>query len=299
MLLKAFQGFCMALADSVPGVSGGTVAFIMGFYENFIDALHALFGKDSEARKRGIIYLLRLGVGWIAGMVLSILLLSGLFTSHIYFLSSLFLGLTAASIPFIISEERNSLQGRYLYLLFTFIGMFIVIGLSALRQGSIGFLLDFAALSPIQAIYIFISGALAIAAMVLPGISGSTLLLIFGVYLPTISAVRSLLHLQLSVLPGIIMLALGILFGMAVSIKAIRPALKKYRPQMVYLILGLMVGSFYAIVMGPTTLSTGQPAMTFSTFSPLGFFLGIAVLIGLERLRLFCRTEKSVSKIAE
>lgn len=49
MFLTAFHGLCMALADSVPGVSGGTIAFILGFYERFLDALHALFQKDRAA----------------------------------------------------------------------------------------------------------------------------------------------------------------------------------------------------------------------------------------------------------
>ncbi len=51
MILTAFHGFCMALADSVPGVSGGTIAFILGFYDRFLDTLHSLFGKDAGARR--------------------------------------------------------------------------------------------------------------------------------------------------------------------------------------------------------------------------------------------------------
>ena len=54
MILTAFHGFCMALADSVPGVSGGTIAFILGFYERFIDALHDLFGGSREGRKNAL-----------------------------------------------------------------------------------------------------------------------------------------------------------------------------------------------------------------------------------------------------
>ena len=68
MILTAIHGFCMALADSVPGVSGGTIAFILGFYDRFLDALHSLFGKDAGARKSAILYLLKLGVGWALGM---------------------------------------------------------------------------------------------------------------------------------------------------------------------------------------------------------------------------------------
>lgn len=51
------HGCCMALADSVPGVSGGTVAFILGFYDRFINALHDLFGRNSAARKTALLYL--------------------------------------------------------------------------------------------------------------------------------------------------------------------------------------------------------------------------------------------------
>ncbi|MFR1233848.1 MAG: undecaprenyl phosphate translocase family protein [Evtepia gabavorous] len=99
MLVKMFHGFCMALADSVPGVSGGTVAFILGFYEKFIDALHGLFGKDNGARKVAVLYLAKLGVGWCLGLCLSVVALNDLFQTKTYFLSSLFLGLTAAAFP--------------------------------------------------------------------------------------------------------------------------------------------------------------------------------------------------------
>ena len=65
MILTAIHGFCMALADSVPSVSGGTIAFILGFYDRFLDALHSLFGKDNAARRAAIVYLLKLGAGWV------------------------------------------------------------------------------------------------------------------------------------------------------------------------------------------------------------------------------------------
>lgn len=64
MILTAFHGFCMALADSAPGVSGGTIAFILGFYERFLDALHNLFRGNGPERKAGFLYLLKLGLGW-------------------------------------------------------------------------------------------------------------------------------------------------------------------------------------------------------------------------------------------
>ena len=92
MGLTAFHGFCMALADSVPGVSGGTIAFILGFYDRFLDALHQLFGTDTDARRAAVRYLLQLGLGWVVGMVASVAALAELFASQVYFMSSLFLG---------------------------------------------------------------------------------------------------------------------------------------------------------------------------------------------------------------
>ena len=67
MIVTVFHGFCMALADSVPGVSGGTIAFILGFYERFLDALHDLFRGEGERRKAGLRYVLKLGLGWMVG----------------------------------------------------------------------------------------------------------------------------------------------------------------------------------------------------------------------------------------
>ena len=136
MILTVFHGFCMALADSVPGVSGGTVAFILGFYDRFINALHDLLGRDNAVRKTALAYLLKLGVGWIVGMGLCVSLLAGLFADHIYFMSSLFLGLTAASVPFVALAKKDSLR-RWQPAFFALLGAALVVGLTMLR-GSAG-----------------------------------------------------------------------------------------------------------------------------------------------------------------
>ena len=66
-IIQFIRGFCMALADSVPGVSGGTIAFLLGFYDKFINSLNNLMGKDKEKRKEAILFLLKLAIGWIIG----------------------------------------------------------------------------------------------------------------------------------------------------------------------------------------------------------------------------------------
>ena len=285
MILTAFQGFCMALADSVPGVSGGTIAFILGFYERFLDALHNVLGKDPAVRRSALRYLLKLGSGWVVGMASCVVLLSGLFEQNIYFMSSLFLGLTVCSIPFVIMAERPALE-QLRHSWFLLLGVAAVVGLTLLRTrtGGLG-AFDYAQLRPLQFVYLFFSGAIAITAMVLPGISGSSILLIAGVYLPTIQAVHSLLRFQLGVLPGLCALGFGILAGVGCSIHAIRKALQSARSQMVWLILGLMIGSLYAITNGPATLDAPLPPLGIATFQPIAFVLGVGVLLGLEALK--------------
>ena len=285
MILSAFHGFCMALADSVPGVSGGTIAFILGFYDRVLDALHGLFGKDPAARRDAVRYLLKLGLGWVIGMGTCVLVLSQLFQTHIYFMSSLFLGLTLTSFPLVVRAEADALRGRVKHLPFAALGLALVVGLTLLRDDVSAVRIQFTGVQVWTLGYLFVSGAVAITAMVLPGISGSTILLIAGVYLQAIQALRSLFDLDLSVLPGLCALALGFAAGVGLSIRAIRAALKKYRSQMVWLILGLMAGSLYAIAMGPAGLDTPLPPVGVQNFSVPGFLLGVLILLGLDALR--------------
>lgn len=276
-----------ALADSVPGVSGGTIAFILGFCKRFLDALHGLFRGTGAERKAGLLYLLKLGLGWDAGMAACVVLLSGLFARNIYFMSSLFLGLTACSIPFVALSERKALLARPArHGWFLLLGVAIVVGLTLLRSGTetLGSM-SYTQLSLPQFGYLFLSGAVAITAMVLPGISGSSILLIAGVYLPTIQAVHRFLRLQFDVVPGLCALGLGVLAGVGLSIHAIRTALRKYRGQTVWLILGLMLGSLYAIANGPASLDPPLPPMDAATFQVPAFLLGAVILLALEFLR--------------
>ena len=290
--ITPLHGFCMALADSVPGVSGGTVAFIMGFYDRFINALHDLFGRDNAVHRTALLYLLKLGAGWIVGMALCVSLLADLFASHIYFMSSLFLGLTVSSAPFVALAEKSALR-RWQFVPFGLLGAVLVVSLTMLRANSGLLTVDMTNIQALDAVYLFLAGAVAITAMVLPGISGSSILLIAGVYLPVIQAIRQLLHLDLRVVPGLMALGLGVIAGVALSIRAIRTALQKYRSAMIWFILGLMLGSLYAIAMGPSSLQMPQPPLDTATFRPLAFLLGAGLLVGLELFRR--RMERSVT----
>lgn len=285
-IINAFRGFCMALADSVPGVSGGTVAFILGFYDKFVNSLNNVIYGKKEERKDGIKFLIKWGCGWIIGMAIASLVLASLFEKQIYKVSSLFLGFIIFAIPLIIKEEKEQLKGKYKNLVFALIGIAVVVLITYFNPatGTEG-AVNITSLNFGLAIYVFIAGMIAISAMILPGISGSTLLLIFGLYIPIISAVKELLHFNLSYFPVLFIFGLGIIAGALLVIKLIKKALEKYRSQTIYTILGLMIGSLYAIVMGPTTLEVPQAPMSFNTFSILFFVIGALVILGLQLLQ--------------
>lgn len=285
MLKEGMNGFYMALADSVPGVSGGTVAFIMGFYDRFIGSVHDLaFGKMKE-KKSALMYLAKLGVGWVIGMAMAVVVLSTLFESHIYAVSSLFIGFIAGAIPLIIKEEKKSFREIGKGILFCLVGIVLVAGITWANGRIGGAFMDLGQFSVGLAVKLFFVGMIAISAMFLPGISGSTLLLIFGAYIPVITAVKGFLSLDFSYLPCLMFFGCGVLAGAMTVVKAIKVCLEKFRPQAIYMILGMMIGSFYAIIQGPTTLEMPKAAMDLGSFQILPCVIGVALVAGMQMIK--------------
>ena len=285
MFKEGMNGFCMALADSVPGVSGGTVAFIMGFYDRFIGSIHDLaFGKMKE-KKAAIVYLAKLGVGWIIGMVMAVIVLSALFESHIYTVSSLFIGFITGAIPLIVKEEKESMKEVSKGILFCLIGIMLVVGITWANGSVDGALMDLGEFSIGAAIKLFFIGMIAISAMFLPGISGSTLLLIFGAYIPVITAIKGILSLDFSYIPNMMFFGCGVLSGTVTVVKAIKVCLENYHTQTVYMILGMMIGSFYAIIMGPTTLEVPQAALNLRSFQIISAVAGVSLVLGMQLIK--------------
>lgn len=283
-MINALRGFCMALADSVPGVSGGTVAFILGFYDKFVNSLNDLIYGKKEEKKVALVFLIKLICGWAVGLALASLILASLFEKNIYKISSLFLGFIIFAIPLIIKQEKDEVKGKYKNIIFTLIGITIVALITYFNpvSGGDGNTVDITNLSFGLAAYVFLAGMVAISAMILPGISGSTLLLIFGLYIPIITGIKEILHFNLNYLPVLIVFGIGIIIGILLVIKLVKKALEKFRSQTIYTILGLMLGSLYAIVMGPTTLDIPQSPLSIDTFNIIFFVIGALVILGLE-----------------
>lgn len=293
MIIDFIRGFFMALADSVPGVSGGTIAFLMGFFDKFINSLNYLMKGTKEEKIKSIKFLAKIFIGWIVGMGLAVTILANLFDKEIYKMSSLFLGFIIAAIPVMIMEEKESVKGKYQNIIWAIIGAAAVILLSSLKMGSN---LDLTHLNIGMLVYIFIAGMLAISAMVLPGISGSTILLSFGLYIPVINGVKDFLHFDFSSFALLFTLGLGILFGVATVLRLIKKLLDNHRSAIVYAIIGMMIGSLYAIVIGPTTLKVPQAAMTLKTFSIIFFIIGVVIVLAFQQVKNLPFYKKELAK---
>ncbi len=287
IVIDMIRGFCMALADSVPGVSGGTVAFLLGFYDQLITSLDNLIRGRRQERLEAIRFLLKILAGWVIGFCAAVLVLTRVFETHIYAVSSLFVGFIVVAVPYVILEERETLRrGKIWHLIFALAGIAVVCAITYFNPVTGGGIsVDVSSLNLGRIVYIFVAGMVAISAMILPGISGSTLLLIFGLYVPIINAVKEVLHFHLEYVPVCLVFGLGVIVGILLIIRLLRIALEKFRSQMIWLILGLMLGSLCAIFMGPTTLDDPQPAMNFHTFSIIFFLIGGAVIVGLNLLK--------------
>ncbi|MFR7992856.1 MAG: DUF368 domain-containing protein [Lachnospiraceae bacterium] len=282
MLKTMIHGFCMSLADSVPGVSGGTIAFLMGFYDQFIGSINDLIQGTKQERISAIKYLIKLGLGWVIGMGLAVTVLAALFEKGIYQVSSLFIGFILFAIPVMIYEEQTHLKHRS-HALFLIPGAALVILISVLGTGTV---VDTGNMNIGMFLYAIVAGMAAISAMVLPGISGSTLLLTFGLYIPTIHALKQLMHLDFSGLLLIIAIGIGVIAGIVVSVGTIKQSLEQYRGQTIYTVIGMMLGSLYAIVQGPTTLEIPQKAMDIHTFHLLPFIIGILLVGGMQLAKI-------------
>ena len=227
----------MGVADIIPGVSGGTVALLLGIYDQLIkqvstasSAIGSLIRGDVEGCKQRL-----RSVQWsflaslLLGIAMALLLLASWLRTQIHerpvIVSSVFFGVIAVSAFMTRREIRKWTPLLYLTFGVVAIATFSLLGV---RSGSLNNPTAFVALS---------AGAIAICAMILPGISGSFVLLMLGLYDHVIAALE---QRDASVLG---MYAIGALIGLALCSRVLHMRLMAYRDLVVSVLLGLMVGS--------------------------------------------------------
>lgn len=222
---------------------------------------------------------------------MAVVVLAALFESQIYIVSSLFSGFILGAIPLIVEEEKDCLQRAQQNFVFCLVGLAIVVVITVLNGKSGSASMDLAQFSAGTAVRLFFIGMIAISAMFLPGISGSTLLLIFGAYIPVITAIKGVLSMNFSYIPCLLLFGCGILTRAVTVVKAIKACLERFRSQTIYMILGMMTGSLYAIGMGPTTLDIPQNPLNIENFHFAAAVVGVVLVFGMQKIK-----EKQVVK---
>ncbi|HDI1131122.1 TPA: DUF368 domain-containing protein [Staphylococcus aureus] len=272
--INILKGFAMGTSDLAPGVSGGTIALLLGIYNQFISSISGIFSRRFWPSFTFLIPI-------IIGMLLAMGSLSNLFN---YLLSQhhiptmfFFGGLIIGIVPYLlkISNYKTSFTTKHYMMVIAGIAILIVITLMNNGDKHAGETLT---LSTSLIIKYFIAGMCASSAMLLPGISGSFMLLVFGVYGTVMLAISEVVKLNFTGLPILLAVGFGVLAGFIISSKIIQYFLTHHKLMTFALIIGFVVGSLFAVFPGlPTNI-----VMWF--VSLVVFIIGFIVSLTLGRI---------------
>ncbi|MFC1770291.1 DUF368 domain-containing protein [Candidatus Margulisiibacteriota bacterium] len=236
-------GACLGIANIIPGVSGGTMAVILGIYSKLIHAIGNFF-SDRKNRKQYFGFLTQIAIGAGISIIVFSRLISFLLKNAPHPTFFFFMGLIMGSIPIIFKSCPNlklSISNSI-----SFIVAFGLIILLSSFNHSLDTSFHFTAVTAKEILTLFVSGFLAAGAMVIPGISGSFILLLLGCYGTIIQAVSEFN------LPIIFYVAAGAVPGLLFITKIIDISIRKYPTQITSAILGLIIASFYPLWPGFT-----------------------------------------------
>lgn len=232
------KGMAMGIADLIPGVSGGTIAFITGIYEELISSLNEIKFSLIKDLKNGGIKLVssKINIPFLiclfSGIILSVLLFSNfiswLLIEHPIQIWSFFFGLIISSIFYVIKKIE---KWNFLTALMLIIGIIIAYRITKLEVLS----------SYDSYIYLFISGAIAICAMILPGISGAFILVIMGSYGSVLQAIND------KEIYKIMAFGLGAIFGLMTFSKLLKFLFKEFKNETLAILIGFMAGALVKI----------------------------------------------------
>ncbi|SEB18071.1 putative membrane protein [Thalassobacillus cyri] len=233
-----YRGILMGASDVVPGVSGGTIAVVLGIYDRLIDAINGIFSRRWK-EQLGFLIPLFIGVG--TAIILLSRLIEWLFEHYPAPTKFFFLGLIIGVLPYLYhkADMKHTFKGKHYGLLL--IGAVFVASLSFFQAGETEPMQN---LTLSSYILLFFSGWLASSAMVLPGISGSFILLIIGVYSTIISGVSNF-KLDIIAVVGV-----GLVIGVVIMSKIVKFFLENYTAGTFAVIIGLVIGSVFVIFPG-------------------------------------------------
>lgn len=240
-------GFLMGATDVVPGISGGTMALIVGIYERLVSAIshidrtflqHVLARRFRRAAQHADLrFLVVLGCGILLGAGGLASVIKVLLTDHRTLTYAAFTGMILASSLLVARQVQLWSMKRAGLLLLAATGAWWLITLPSLQN------------PPDSMVYLFFCGMIGISAMILPGISGAFILLLLSRYETVLNAIRSFVHLELSaaVLTTLVVFSLGCLTGLLAFSRILKQLLRTHHDATIAVLCGLMLGSLYRL----------------------------------------------------
>lgn len=241
-IVLMIKGFLFGIANIIPGVSGGTLALTMGVYEDLIESISHFF-KDV---KKSLKFLCVFGLG----AVLSILLMSKVISLSLdkfpFPTTLFFVGLIIGGIPLLTRKVRKNKVKPFNVLLFL-ITFGIVIGMAFMQEGNN--VVSLSNVTPWMMFLLFIVGMVAAATMVIPGVSGSFVLMLLGFYKPVVNTVSQLTDFSMlgHNLLVLVPFGIGVLLGIVLIAKLIEFLFNKYELSTYYAILGFLIASIFTL----------------------------------------------------
>ncbi|HIF9061875.1 TPA: DUF368 domain-containing protein [Photobacterium damselae] len=296
-LITFLKGMAMGAADVVPGVSGGTIAFITGIYDTLLESIRRINPKlISVLKEKGLkgafehvngAFLIALFAGILTSIFTLARFITWMLHTHPIPLWSFFFGLIIVSVIHMFKQVDRWALTRFIAVI---LGAAFAYGITVVNPVSMD-------PTPVN---IVIAGAIAICAMILPGISGSFILLLLGMYAPILGAAKSMDVVTLG------LFAMGCVIGLLTFSHVLSWILRNYRDIALTFLTGLMIGTLGKIWPWKETLTwrinshgeqvplveqnlspfnfehvTGQPALL--GYAVVAMILGIAIVWGLEK----------------
>lgn len=256
-VMNIFYGVILGISNVIPGVSAGTMAVVLNIYDDLLNAV----SLKKEHLKKNFMFLVTIGIGAIIGILLFSNAITFLFESYNLPTNFLFIGIIIGSIPMVINhaKEGQKIRSKNWIPFVITIGIMIIMAVSKDTDSNA---LIFREVNIGIALWLVLAGAISAFSMIIPGISGSFIMLTLGVYTSVITSVS---EFNLSIL---IPVAIGVLIGLILGVKIVKILLSKYNQATYMAILGLVMGSVLVIYPG-------------FTFNLIGFFALICMCIGV------------------
>ncbi len=232
-IINVLKGVVIGIANAIPGVSGGTMMVIMKVFDRILGAV------SIKKLKENFVFLVTIVLGMGIGVILSAKVLNICFTNFYVQTQFFFMGVVLGSLPMIYKEATKEKKLSPVHIIPFAIGLGIIIGVTVVSQSMDNSVIE--NLNVGNFLYLVIISIIAAAAMIMPGLSGSLVLLILGGYQTVINAVDTMN------IPVLIPVGIGVVLGIVLCAKLITICLQKWQRGTYAVILGLIVGSFYAI----------------------------------------------------